>query len=98
MCSYMRHMLSVSSFREDTDLLLPDFWSTTNLKLLETKFLESSYIAYSVNPGPRSAWGLYVCYESSEKNFFPYPEPQIVRVSFFLASLCVPSFSRSLSQ
>ena len=68
--SYMRHVLYVSSSRENIDLLLPDIWGTTNLKLLETKFLESSYLAQCVNPGPRSAWELDLCYESSGQNIF----------------------------
>ena len=68
--SYMRHVLYVSSSRENIDLLLPDIWGTTNLKILETKFLESSSLTQCVNPGPRSAWELDLCYESSGQNIF----------------------------
>lgn len=82
----MRHMLHVSSSRENIDLLLPGIWGTTNLKLLETKFLESSYLAQCVNPGPRSAWELDLCYESSGQNIFFLTLNQRLNQQFSLLS------------
>ena len=79
-------MLHVSSSRENIDLLLPGIWGTTNLKLLETKFLESSYLAQCVNPGPRSAWELDLCYESSGQNIFFLTLNQRLNQQFSLLS------------
>lgn len=87
--------MSLSSFREDKRFTAARYLGHYQL---ENKFLESSYLAHCVNPGPKSAWELDLCYESAGENFFPYPEPKTERASFFVVFLCVPCFSRSPSQ